>query len=628
VTLTHSTLSARAGLTARILLAGCAGILVAACAAPRPAPPPEAPDPEVREISPEARAGNLLIEAEATPDPAPARTAIDAVLGLEEPAGDAVLRANWLWTLLPDDGRGTLADRYRGARLAVLLGDSGLALERLPPIDESPDTALYRDALALHAELLTTHGPALEALLARVELDPYRIDRPELQSANQRAIWRLLAALDSAQIRQLDRLEDPEPIAGWIELFRAVRGAGTDPDAFTEAVAHWEREHPRHPGQALLPELRDTLQQAIEPPARVAVLLPLSGPLADLGNALLEGIAARFYQSRDMAGSLLVFDTAGQEDLADAAYRNALQQGADRVIGPLVPEAVDRVATIDSGVPTLLLNHPPGTLAAPFWVLSLSPEDDARAVAERARGLGNDRALVLVPEGSFGDRVAGAFRDALERQSGRVTAEHRFEARSPEINTRIGTALGIDASEQRIQRVRRQTRLELEADAQVRGDIDMIFIAGPAADLRLVVPHLHYHRASRLPILATSHVYEGRPQADRDRDLSGIRFPDAPWLHPALNPEPELLAELASTEEIETTASRLPRFAALGIDAMDVASGLSLYLRAPHLEVNGVAGTWRQHPPTRNWLRQPAWLEFHDGLARPAPMQVIEQRED
>ncbi|MFO8152709.1 penicillin-binding protein activator [Thioalkalivibrio sp.] len=579
-------------------------------------------------MSPVERAGNLLIEAESTPDPGPARTAIDAVLVLDEPSGDLVLRADRLWTLLPEEGRGTLADRYRGARLAMLRGESGRAFERLPPVDESPDTRLYRDALALHAELLTAHGPTMDALLARVELDPYLVDRPERQNANQQAIWRLLAALDPAGHRRLGALEEPAQIHGWTELFHGLREAGTDPDAFAEAVADWNRVHPRHPGQLLLPELRDAALRPVDPPGRVAVLLPLTGPLADLGNALLEGIAAQFYQAHGTGTSLLILDTAGEEGLADAAYRNALQQGADRVIGPLVREAVDRVVTIDSSVPTLLLNHPSQSLRAPFWVLSLSPEDDARAVAHRAHRLGRERALVLVPEGSFGDRVATAFRESFEHQDGRVTAEHRFEARAPDINARIGTALGIDASEQRIQRVRRETQLELEADAQIRSDIDMIFVAGSAADLRLVVPHLHYHRAGRLPMLATSHVYEGRPQPDLDVDLSGIRFPDAPWLHPDVNPEPGLLAELASTEEVDTAASRLPRFAALGIDAMDVAAELPLYGRAPHLEIGGVAGTWQQHPPTRNWVRQPAWLEFHAGRIRPASMHAAAPQED
>jgi uncharacterized protein len=358
------------------------------------------------------------------------------------------------------------------------------------------------------------------------------------------------------------------------------------------------------------------------------VLLPLTGPLADLGNALLEGIAAQFYRDYGMSSSLLIFDTAGQADLADAEYRNALQQGVDRVIGPLVREAAEQVAAIDSSVPTLLLNRPSGPLRPPFWVLSLSPEDDARAAAHRALAMGRGRALVLVPEGAFGDRVAGAFRQSFEYQNRHVSAEYRFDARSPEINSRIGEALGVGASERRIERVRRQLGLQLDADAQIRSDIDVIFIAGPARDLRLVVPHLHYHRADRLPMLATSHVYEGRPQPALDIDLNGIRFPDAPWMHSRLNPEPELLAELAGTDGADTAASRLPRFAALGIDAMRVAADLPLYQRAPHLLVPGTAGTWQQQPDDRSWIRQPVWLEFHEGLARPARAEAATPREN
>ena len=628
MTLTHTTVSARALVTLRMFGLVCLGVVLAACATPRPAPPPVvAPAPQVIEASPVERAQSLLIDAEYTPDPIPTRTAIDAVLGMEEPTGDLLLRADRLWSLLPEDGTGTLADRYRGARLAMLGGEPERAFARLPPVDDPRDAELYRDALALHAELLTAYGPALDALRARMELDPQLFEQPRMQSANQRAIWQLLATLDPEQVRQLNEAEDDDRTRGWTALFQALREAGTDPDAFTQAVIEWDRVHPRHPAQALLPELRNASLRSIEPPRRIAVLLPLTGPLADLGNALLEGIAAQFYRDHGMAASLLVFDTAGQADLADAGYRNALQQGADRVIGPLVREAVDQVATIDSSVPTLLLNQPSVPLRPPFWVLSLSPEDDARAAAYRAQALGSERALVLVPEGSFGDRVARAFRESFEHQNRRVSAEHRFDAQSPEINARIGTALGVDASEQRIVRVRRQLGLQLESDAQIRSDIDVIFVAGPARDLRLVVPHLHYHRAGRLPMLATSHVYEGRPQPALDIDLSGIRFPDAPWLHPGLNPEPELLAELASTDGIETTASRLPRFAALGIDSMRVAADLPLYQRAPHLMVAGTAGTWQQQPANRNWVRQPVWLEFHDGLTRPVRMESFVPRE-
>lgn len=603
---------------------------LAACAAPRPAPPPvavAAPVPQAIEVTPLERAQTLLMEAEYTPDPAPARRAIDAVLALEESPGEWLLRAEQLWLLLPDNGVGTLADRYRGARLAMLRDLPELAFERLPPVDDRRDPLLHRDALLLQAELLTARHAWRDALLVRVELDPELFDQPGRQSDNHRAIWQLLANLDPTRLRRLPEAEAGEALQGWVALFLAVREAGTDPDAFAEAVREWDQEHPRHPAQALLPELHNASLRRTEPPQRIGVLLPLSGPLADLGNALLEGISAQFYRAHGATATLLVFDTAGQPDLAESGYRNALQQGADRVIGPLTREAVERIAGIDSQVPTLLLNQAATPLQMPFWALSLSPEDDARAAALRASESRSVRALVLVPEGSFGERVAGAFRGTFEDAGGRVVAEYRFDARSPEINTQIGSALGVDASERRIERLRRQLRLELQADAQIRADIDVIFVAGPARDLRMAVPHLHYHRAGRLPMLATSHVYEGRPQPALDSDLSGIRFPDAAWLHPELNPEPDLKAELESTDGIETAASRLPRFAALGVDATRVAAELPRYQRAPHLEVRGVAGTWWLRPGTRTWSREPTWLEFHEGVPRPDPGDPTPRRD-
>ncbi|TVP78856.1 MAG: penicillin-binding protein activator [Thioalkalivibrio sp.] len=609
----------------RILALACLGSLLTACAAPRPAAPPvAAPAPEVVEVTPLERAQNLLIEAEYTPEPEPSRHAIDAVLALPEPAPGLLLRAERLWSLLPDEGLGNLADRYRGARLAMLVDEPGLAYERLPPVDDDWDRSLYFDALALHAELLTGRSEWGEALRARITLDQGLFIAPRQQSDNQTAIWSLLAAQPPGQLQRLEQLSDDEALRGWSALFLGLREAGGDPDGFAQAVRNWDQAYPRHPAQALLPELRNATLRPTEPPRRIAVLLPLSGSLGDLGNAILEGIAAQFYRDHGATGSLLIFDTAGQPDLADAHYRNALQQGADRVIGPLTRESVERVAAIDSRVPTLVLNRPSTPLPPPFAALSLSPEDDAQAAAGEALRSGRDRALVLVPEGPFGERVAGAFRDAFELQDGRVTAEHRFQARSPDINAQIGSALGIDASEARIRRVARQSGLTLDADAQIRADIDVIFVAGPARDLRMVVPHLHYHRGGRLPMLATSHAYEGRPQPMLDSDLSGIRFPDAPWLYTELNPEPALRAELTGPEADDTVAHRLPRFAALGVDAVRVAADLPRYQRAPHLPVHGVAGNWALQPFTRTWIRDPAWVEFHEGLPRPArPDRVI-----
>ncbi|AGA34256.1 LppC putative lipoprotein [Thioalkalivibrio nitratireducens DSM 14787] len=547
------------------------------------------------------------------------------MLALDGPDGGLLLRAERLWSRLPEAGSAHLADRYRGARLAWVQNAPGTALERLPPVDGDPDSVLHFDALALHAELLTTTGTWNGALRARIALDPRLLEDPARQQENQQFIWNLLATVETIQRAQLRGRDASEAERGWAELFAALRTAGADPQAFDRAADEWGQAHPGHNARILLPDLREATLRLDAPPRRIAVLLPLSGSLAELGNAVLDGISARLTRDHGYGVPLRVFDTEGEPALAEAHYRNAIGEGVDRIIGPLTREAVDRVAAIGAGPPTLLLNQPVQPLPESFSVLSLAPEDDARAAAAEARATGWHNALVLVPEGTFGERVADAFRETFESSDGRVATEYRFQARAADLNAQIGAMLGVDESEARIGRLGRQLGLRLQGDPQIRADVDGIFIAGPARDLRMVVPHLHYHRAHRLPMLATSHAYEGRPQPMLDEDLSGLRFPDAPWMFPELNPEPGLRQQLEAKVEFEadgesesdSAAARLPRFAALGIDAGGLITELGRYRRAPQLEARGAAGNWAWQPLTRSWVREPGWFEFRNGTPVP-----------
>jgi uncharacterized protein len=598
----------------------CLGALMAACAGPRPAPPPAPvlpePPPETISITPEEQAQAWLIEAESTPESAPARRAIDAVLDLPDPAL-LLPRAERLWSLLPADGRATLADRYRGALLALLQGDRPSALTRLTPVLEDPDLDLYRDALELHAGLLTDAGYHRKALESRVRLDALLFELPDHQVANQASAWMLLSLLEPDELSRLNTLESDIRLRGWAALFLALRAAGTDPEAFDTAVQEWSRVYPGHPARARLATLREASVEPIAETARIAVLLPLTGPLGELGRATLEGITSAAEYGGPAREPLLIFDTEGSPDLAEAAFREAINQGADRVIGPLTREEVDRIVSTGRNWPTLLLNRPSTPARVPFSVLSLSPEDDARAAGRAAFAAGQVQALILVPEGSFGDRVAEAFLEAFTQRGGQVTGEYRFQAHSPELNAQIGAALGVDASRERIATLARALRLELEGDAQIRTDVDTIFVTGPARDLRMVAPHLHYHRAGRLPMWATSHAYEGQPQPSLDLDLNGIRFPDAPWLYPDLNPDPALKQRIENPENTRSAAARLPRFTALGIDASRIVAEWPRFRNAPHLEVRGASGNWRLHSLEQVWYREPAWLQFRDGAPQP-----------
>ncbi|WP_017942774.1 MULTISPECIES: penicillin-binding protein activator [unclassified Thioalkalivibrio] len=592
----------------RLALLLLATAIVVGCATPRPDPEPT-PDPEVRpdlaELPLEVRASLLLSEARSRPEPDTVRAAIDAVLALDPATPDQLDRADSLWAELPEAERTTQETRLLGARLAAAQRDWALARERLgadDPDDPTRSPEVYRQGLSLHAHLLEQEGQWYQALDSRLRLDGLLVMEPDLHEVNQQRIWGLLAALRPAQREQVIGNHPPNGDA-WVSLFRLLRAADTQEEA-RHAAGQWRERHPSHPANSLLPELLASHPLATDRPGDILVLLPLSGDLGELGNAILDGITRAYYAEGGGNGRLIVRDTRGQPDAAAALYRRGVDSGVARIIGPLRRESVGHVARIEQTVPSVLLNRTDAIANGGQTTLALNPEEDARAVADRAARAGWRHPLVILPEGNFGDRVASAYQAALAEDGRRARDVIRIQPSAGELNAAIGQALGIPQSESRIRDVARRTGLELEGDPQVRADVDHLFIAGTAPQVRRITPHIHFHRASHLPMMATAHVYSGRPNANRDADLNGIVFPDAPRLFDQVRP-------LGGDQEARDET--LPRFVALGMDALRLSLRQEAIRAAPHHQLAGGTGTWSLNPFSHEWIREPAWARFVHG---------------
>ncbi|WP_018995096.1 penicillin-binding protein activator [Thioalkalivibrio sp. ALJ2] len=597
----------------RLALSLLAGAILAGCATPRPdptpAPDPEEERPEVVDLPAEQQAPILISEAWADPQPDNVRAAIDAVLSLDDPDGDLVDRADALWRDLDAQHREPLADRVRGARLAATRREWEAARERLgadDPDDETRTPEVYREGLALHARLLEHEREWYQALDARLRLDGLLLLEPDDQTVNQERIWGLLSALRPAQRDRLAAGEHPDA-EPWVRLFSGLRSVNSEEDA-RRVAGQWRERYPSHPANSLLPELVASHPLQPEAPETILVLLPLSGDLAQLGNAILDGITRAYYAETGGHGRLVVRDTRGDPDTAADLYRRGVEDGVNRIIGPLNRDAVRAVAASEETRPTLLLNRTQLDGNGAFGTLALNPEEDAYAVVDRAVRTGWRNPLVILPEGEFGGRIAEAYQDALADHGLRPRDIVRLRPDAEDINARVGNALGIEQSEARIRDVARRTGLNLEGDPQVRGDADHLFVTGTSRQMRQLVPYLHFHGARQLPIMATPHIYAGQPDANRDRDLNGIVFPDAPYLFTTIEP---LNGEMA-----EGGTDELPRFVALGMDAMRLSLHDRAVREASHHQIVGGAGTWSLNPISGDWVREPVWARFESGAPR------------
>ena len=301
----------------------------------------------------------------------------------------------------------------------------------------------------------------------------------------------------------------------------------------------------------------------------MALLVPLSGPLAATGEAVRVGFMAAANKG-GAAGGIRVYDSGADASQAIGAYQTALNEGAGVIVGPLVKEAVAALARMGTpAVPLLALNALDANQPAPanFLQFGLAPEDEARAAAAQAISQNRRRALALVPSSDWGNRVLIAFREQFTALGGTVVSAEAFQSGAPDPSKVVKKLMALDASEARHKALTGVLGKNTEFDARRREDVDFIFLAAKPSDSYLILPQLRFYRASGLPIVTTSLIYEGR-----GIDWQRMSVCDMPWMLDTQGPWAQARNEATA---IDAGPMRgYPRLVALGGDAFRVASRL------------------------------------------------------
>lgn len=468
---------------------------------------------------------------------------------------------------------GTDHDRWLLIRARLQLAeqqpDQALeTLDRITAPDLLPDSGLdyYRLRTAINQAL----GDMPAAIRQRVWLDGLLTDREQMRR-NQQTIWQDLSALPDADLQQLrSQLTARDTLAGWVELAYLVRlnrysSAGLEP-----VIESWRRDYPGHPAEReVVPDLLDQAPQSRTLTGKVALLLPLSGRMAKQAAAIRDGVMIAHSQNTLSQSDIMLYDTDAEP--VWQSYQNAIANGADIVIGPLLKNRIrDLAASGQLTVPVLALNQIEADtgLSQPLYQFGLNPEDEARQAAERARQDGHQRMVALVPESAWGERVLNAFTQRWHALGGSLLAIERYPAKSTDFSKYIKRMLDLDDSVKRQQALVRRLGRRLEFEPRRRQDVDAVFIVAFPREARQIRPQLQFHRAGDLPVYATSHIYTGTPDPQRDQDLDGIRFCDTPWTLGETGDSSLLRSRIS--ELWQGRADHYQRLFALGIDAYRV----------------------------------------------------------
>jgi branched-chain amino acid transport system substrate-binding protein len=144
------------------------------------------------------------------------------------------------------------------------------------------------------------------------------------------------------------------------------------------------------------------------PPAgrQVAALLPLSGPNAALGQAMLQ--AVQLALAAPGSPPLDAEDTGGTPDGAANAARAALGKGAGLFVGPLTTAETAAVAPVAqaAGVPVLALTSDVAQARPGVWTLGITPGQQVRTLVRAAQAEGKARFAAVLPQSAFGNALA------------------------------------------------------------------------------------------------------------------------------------------------------------------------------------------------------------------------------
>lgn len=474
-----------------------------------------------------------------------ALTNLDQVQG-PLPAGDSALDLLTGYRLLRDGRPRAALDHLAGLRQSLPQRYLGLWYE-------------------LRGRAFLQDGDASRAVGALVERELW-LTRGEDIEANRELIWRALTTL-----AQKGASLEPDPASdaltrGWFELARAHAQLETNYFAGAEALRAWQAAHPAHPGEFIALRLLAAAPETLEYPANVALLLPLRGRFAGTAAAIRDGFLAAYLQdgARPDRPTVRLYDT-GEQPTGDA-LRRALDDGAHFVVGPLLKSAVEgiAVAPIDAGVLTLNTLPDDALPRANFFQFGLVPEDEAVTVARRALEEGKTRALALVPNNEWGERMLNAFATELQSYGGRLLSHAVYETGDNDFRIPITQLLNLNESRERHRQVQAIAGMVLEFEPRRRRDVEFVFVAADERQGRLIRPAFLYHFAEDLPLYATSAIYEADARAN-GRDLDGLVFADMPWI---LRPDEAMLqVQEALGRHWPSRMNRRGRFYALGYDA-------------------------------------------------------------
>lgn len=252
--------------------------------------------------------------------------------------------------------------------------------------------------------------------------------------------------------------------AAWLALAFALAlglaGCGTDTVANPEPPAQYTAPEPVAPVEAEPepepPSRLEAYQAGLVPApdeypvTRAALLLPLTGRHAAIGQALLNAAQMALFDVADERFALVVRDTEGTPDGARLAIQSALEERVNVVLGPLFAASAFTVAadTRAVGINMLSFSNDRAVAGDGVFIAGMPPSEQVTRIVDYATRQGLQRFAILAPETTYGFTVTQAFRQALYERGAELVRNVSYDPASSDITPEIRVLAQYDQRHQ------------------------------------------------------------------------------------------------------------------------------------------------------------------------------------
>ncbi|MFB0611440.1 penicillin-binding protein activator [Aurantiacibacter poecillastricola] len=190
----------------------------------------------------------------------------------------------------------------------------------------------------------------------------------------------------------------------------------------------------------------DTVLPTDEGRHRVALLVPLSGDNAEVGQSIANATTMALLDTGADNLRITTYDTTGGPG---AAASRAIADGNRLILGPLQRDNVGAVLAQarPADVPLITFSNDTTVARPDVFVMGHIPEQSVERTIEYAIDQGANRFAILAPRGDYGNRTTAAAEETIGARGGTVVDVQRYDRGNTSIISaadRLTTAGGFD----------------------------------------------------------------------------------------------------------------------------------------------------------------------------------------